>query len=941
MLLFPATICAQEFKVVAYAVENLTNAPVKKATGVILNSKGDTVSVAQRSMAYVGRGNDMQLRVTLSFAVPRTAGEYTIEASAPDYETVYRSVSIDRVGRREQEMRIADLVFCKPSRKLDEVTVTASKVKFYNKGDTLIYNADAFQLAEGSMLDVLVRQLPGVEIKDGGQIYVNGKFVESLILNGKDFFQGNNNLMLNNLGAYTVKDIAVYDKWSDRSLLAGRDLGDSQYVMDVRLKRDYMSGYIGNIGLGGGTSDKYLARLFGMWYTTVSRVTLIANFNNLNDSRTPGQNDSWKATMNPGDTQTKMGGLDYNINSTDKKWEFKGNTTASHVRDNVVTNINRQNFIPSGDTYDRQYARVLTHDLNLSTRNSLIFRTNNKYFSIGQNLVYRNNDINSRSLSGTFDRDDREMTQQILEKIYSGEPTSLTDHTINTVQTRLKKDGTSLEAGGSLYGSLHLPHTPDLISMSVVGSYGSDTYRQFNLYDIKYPRLATHTTDYQYQRNSPDHRWNIHVSPSYEYLYSAEGSIDFQPSYYHSTAVKDSYLYDLDRLEDTGIFGVLPSDYLSTLNNDQTYFSTERTDILSLIINAKWRKEIDDDHTLSCQIFPSLKRQWRELDYRQGNYDSPVTHNSVDLELTNTNISYIAGKNSYKLMYERSVQSVPLSRLVTVTDSRDPLNIYIGNENIKNAASNTLSAEWSHSVHSRHRWSNILQLYYTLWQNKLVNAYTFNPATGVRTFSMHNVSGNYDWKINNNLVKSFGPKDQFDIYSYTTLYYGRTIDYAGLTEEALTESKIHNLSIAQTLQLGWRVGKHTVALKGQVIWRNTDGDNSGFNSFSSTTAQYGATASMVLPLNFGLSTDLTLYSRRGYADKKLNTTDVVWNARLSYTLKGGRWVLMMDGFDLLHQLNNVIYNVNEQGRTETWTNVLPRYALLHVQYRFAIQPKKK
>lgn len=61
----------------------------------------------------------------------------------------------------------------------------ASKVKFYNRGDTLVYNADAFNLAEGSMLDALIQQLPDVELKDNGNIYVNGKYVEELLLNGK------------------------------------------------------------------------------------------------------------------------------------------------------------------------------------------------------------------------------------------------------------------------------------------------------------------------------------------------------------------------------------------------------------------------------------------------------------------------------------------------------------------------------------------------------------------------------------------------------------------------------------------------------------------------------------------------------------------------------------------------------------------------------------
>ena len=90
-------------------------------------------------------------------------------------------------------------------RTLGEATVTATKIKFYTKDDTLVYNADAFNLAEGSMLDALVEQLPGVELKRDGRILLNGKQVESVLLNGKDFFKGDNTVLLDNLPAYTVK----------------------------------------------------------------------------------------------------------------------------------------------------------------------------------------------------------------------------------------------------------------------------------------------------------------------------------------------------------------------------------------------------------------------------------------------------------------------------------------------------------------------------------------------------------------------------------------------------------------------------------------------------------------------------------------------------------------------------------------------------------------
>ena len=126
---------------------------------------------------------------------------------------------------KEELTRTADSP--KPN-ELKELTVTASKVKFYHKGDTLVFNADAFVLPEGSMLDALVARLPGVELHSDGAIYCNGRYVSELLLNGRDLFNGDKSLMLQNLASYTVKDVAVYDKLGRNSELVGANVGDSR-----------------------------------------------------------------------------------------------------------------------------------------------------------------------------------------------------------------------------------------------------------------------------------------------------------------------------------------------------------------------------------------------------------------------------------------------------------------------------------------------------------------------------------------------------------------------------------------------------------------------------------------------------------------------------------------------------------------------------------------
>ncbi len=97
-------------------------------------------------------------------------------------------------------------------RSLHEATVTATRVMMVMRGDTIVYNADAFDLAEGSMLDQLIVRLPGVKLNAGGVITVNGNRVSNLLIDGKDFFNGDANVALENLPAYMVKSVKSYQK---------------------------------------------------------------------------------------------------------------------------------------------------------------------------------------------------------------------------------------------------------------------------------------------------------------------------------------------------------------------------------------------------------------------------------------------------------------------------------------------------------------------------------------------------------------------------------------------------------------------------------------------------------------------------------------------------------------------------------------------------------
>ncbi len=136
-------------------------------------------------------------------------------------------------------------------------------------------------------------------------------------------------------------------------------------------------------------------------------------------------------------------------------------------------------------------------------------------------------------------------------------------------------------------------------------------------------------------------------------------------------------------------------------------------------------------------------------------------------------------------------------------------------------------------------------------------------------------------------------------------------------------------------------GKNKFRLSASGKWNRFDPKESNVDAFTARDYTCGVTGLLSLTDRLRVMTDFTVYIRRGYSDPSLNKTNFVWNGRISYELMKGQLALMADGFDILHNLSNVFYNVNAQARTETYTNVLPSYVLFHVQWKFNKKPKKR
>lgn len=197
----------------------------------MLHSNIKTVSLQNLSVYWLPDGGNTvdEKRLFYLTHVPARPATYIIKAECDGYETKCINHTIKYIARNK-DFSFPSLLLKKKFNQdvaLDDVVVTGTKVKLAYRGDTLVFNASAFNVPDGSMLDALIRQMPGAELKSNGDIYVNGKKIDYLLLNGKDFFKGKNQVMLDNLPYYTVKELKVYDRSSEKSRLMGKLPGSS------------------------------------------------------------------------------------------------------------------------------------------------------------------------------------------------------------------------------------------------------------------------------------------------------------------------------------------------------------------------------------------------------------------------------------------------------------------------------------------------------------------------------------------------------------------------------------------------------------------------------------------------------------------------------------------------------------------------------------------
>lgn len=246
---------------------------VKDSTGVGLDM-ANVVAINEATKALDG------------FGITDPNGRYKIVVNA---NTTYR-VKVSYIGFTPKEYLVTttlndflkDVVLEAQAEALDEVELTY-EIPVTIQGDTIVYNTDSFVSGTEKKLGDVIKKLPGLEINDDGEIEAEGKKVGKIMVNGKDFFDGDTKLATKNIPANAVSKVEVLRNYSEVSQLSGVTNNQDNVAINIKLKEGKERFWFGEITAGKGLDNTFLAHPKVFYYSPKFSVNLITDVNNIGE----------------------------------------------------------------------------------------------------------------------------------------------------------------------------------------------------------------------------------------------------------------------------------------------------------------------------------------------------------------------------------------------------------------------------------------------------------------------------------------------------------------------------------------------------------------------------------------------------------------------------------------------------------------------------------
>lgn len=896
-----------------------------------------TVSLLKSDSTFV-KGVISDTNGKFSIAAPSN-GKFILKITSVAYKTLFKPLTVSE----GKDLPLGNVVLSADAIMLKEAVATGTASKVVVKADTFVYNAAAYHTPEGSVVEELVKRLPGAQVSDDGKITINGKEVKKIKVDGKEFMTGDTETALKNLPTSIIDRIRAYDDKSDLSRITGIDDGNDETVLDFGIKRGMNKGLMSNSDFGIGTQDRYYARTFLSYMKDDWRVVGMGNAmnagggfggygggrgggNGLQASKMLSANFNYEKK----DTLKIDGSVRWNHSDGDS-WRKTASERYSGDRSNF-SNDRTQSF-SRGDRLNFQMRLEWTPDsmTNLMFRPSVSTNKNDgrgwgNGFSFNADPYSRGGDPFSIS-------DPKKFYEGILTNMTSNSNLSYSENNQYNAMLQfnrklgskgrnftLRFDGSysegqqyssSLEhtlypAGQSL---LDLAHMTEILltedsTLNIV-RYNSTPTKRYNLSGqmtysepIAKALFLQLSYTFRYERNKSDR-------DTYDFLNNNIFE-NWTPTYRE---------WDIFRDNNPQL-----NENLSRYSQYDTY--THSLEIMIRKITEKYNLSagvmVQPQHTAFMQNYQGLKADTT----RNVINFSP----SLDFRYKFNQVSQL------QVTYRGTSQQPSMTDLLDITDDSHPNSITKGNPGLKPSFTQRMNLRYN-TYKQAHTQSFMIFGNFSTTRNSVSNKVQY--LDGGRTITTpENINGN--WNASSGMMYSFSVDSTgvWNVNTFTMLNYSNHVSYLDQNKESV-KNTTHNTTILERLGFSYRTMWLEIEPNGMVNYSKATNLLQPRNNTEYWGFNYGLNININAPWGTGFSTDAHVNSRRGYSDPSLNTNEFVWNAQISQSfLKGRPLTISLQYFDILHNQTNFSRAINAMGRTDTENNNLNSYAMLHVIYRF-------
>lgn len=927
LMLVAIASLAQERLISGKITDRDTKEPVEQVTIQLLKTDSTYVSGAisnERGLFHVNAPAN---------------GKYLLKITSVGYKPTVKRIQISE----DKNLAMGNVVIGADAIMLKGAVVTAMAQKVSLKEDTFVYNSAAYRTPEGSVVEELVKRLPGAEVSDDGTIKINGKEVKKILVDGKEFMTGDTKTALKNLPTSIIDKIKAYDEKSDLSKVTGIDDGEEQTVLDFGVKKGMNKGVISNIDLGVGNKNRYNMRGMGGYFANNNRFMLFANANNTSDrgfGGGPGRG-FWGGAN--GLNASKMIGANYNYELKDK---FKFNTSLrwNHSDGDVWSSRSSENFMGTSSSFSnslsQSYSRSNSWNGNIrlewmpDSMTNILFRPS---------ISWSSSDGLSGSQSASYNKDPYTITTKDPLSEEGIEEMEKAEAMVNSQLTNGITYSDNNNINGMLQVNRKLGNKGRNITFRVDAKYTDNDSKSISLNNAKLYLVQTvEGKDSTYQTN----RYNLTPSKNYSYAGQLTYSeplwkatfLQFSYKFTYSYSKSDRSTYDFSKYAMSGNHEYRGWD--SYLNPFAGHLNDYRDDNLSRF--SEYRNYNHD-----IQVMMRFIRQKYNLNFgvmvqpQQSKYIQDYQGVHVDTVRNVVNVSptldfrYRFSKMSNLRINYRGTTSQPsISQLLDITDNSDPLNISMGNPGLKPSFTQNFRLFYNNFVQN-HNKGIMTFVNFSTTNNSISNKVTYDETTGGRITRPENINGNWNAMGAFMFNCSIDSAGVWNINTGAHANYNNYVSYLSLDKKSDSQKNTtRSITWRQNLSFSYRNDWAEFSLDGTLTYNKAKNKLQPTSNLETWQFSYGPSMTLTAPWGTSLNSSLSINSRRGYNDSSMNTDEFVWNAQLSQGfLKGKPLTIMLQFYDLLRQQSTFSRAISATSRTDTEYNAINSYAMLHVVYR--------